>query len=71
MEKSGENSTSAVFWEDQSASSGAVNSAVTDEPEGIDIEPELASLSPELNSWQGGSIAADLSPEITFYDAPE
>ena len=71
MEKSGEKSTWARISQDSSASSGAANSVAADEPEGIDIEPELASLSPELNSWQGGSIAADLSPDITFYDVQE
>jgi len=40
------------------------------EPEFTSIAPELASLSPELEPWQAESIAAELSPDITF-DAPE
>ncbi|MDT3400333.1 hypothetical protein RKE29_27610 [Streptomyces sp. B1866] len=33
--------------------------------------PEFASLSPELEPWQVESIAAELSPDITFDDVPE
>jgi hypothetical protein len=71
MDKASEGNTSAELSQGSPAGTEAVNTAATFEPEGIDLDPEFASLSPELNSWQTGSIAADLSPDITFYDAPE
>ncbi|MEU9474365.1 hypothetical protein [Streptomyces sp. NPDC048191] len=57
--------------EKNSPAEGLGESPLELEPDVTGGAPEFASLSPELEPWQAESIAAELSPDITFDDAPE